>query len=218
MHRWGVILALGTAILLSACAGGTQAPSASISRADAIRLVLAADPRFSAIGPRDPGLIGQASWYQLTSIADGWQIEVRIGWGDCPAGCINEHLWTYTVGSDGTLALLHESGDPFAGGGISGVVTSGPVCPVERMSPDPACADRPVVGATLIILGSGGGEVARVTTDGVGRFSVDLAPGSYTVEPQPVAGLLGTPPSQEVTVTGSDPGPMLSFAYDTGIR
>ncbi len=218
MHRWSMILALGAALLLAACSRGTPAQSASISRADAIRLVLSADPRFSAIEARDPGLVGQASWYQLTPTTGGWQIEVLIGWGDCPAGCISEHLWTYTVGRDGTLALVHEVGDPLAGGGISGIVTSGPVCPVERASPDPACADRPVVGATLIILGSGGGEVARVTTDGAGRFSVDLAPGSYAVEPQPVTGLLGTPPSQDVTVTGSDPGPVLSFAYDTGIR
>jgi hypothetical protein len=33
------------------------------------------------------------------------------GWGDCPAGCIEHHLWTVTIASDGSITLL-ESGDP----------------------------------------------------------------------------------------------------------
>ncbi|HLK60822.1 MAG TPA: hypothetical protein VKU00_29935 [Chthonomonadaceae bacterium] len=33
------------------------------------------------------------------------------GWGDCSAGCIDRHYWTFTLTSDGSLAL-QESGTP----------------------------------------------------------------------------------------------------------
>ncbi|HEY4753783.1 MAG TPA: hypothetical protein VIH37_10885, partial [Candidatus Limnocylindrales bacterium] len=72
-------------------------------------------------------------------------------------------------------------------------------------------------GAVLVVKNAGGTEVARFTTDGSGLYRIALAPGAYTVEPQPVAGLMGTPAPQPVTVT---PGKLagLDIAYDTGIR
>jgi len=74
---------------------------------------------------------------------------------------------------------------------VTGRATAGPVCPVERNPPDPACAARPVAGAVLVIQNQTGAEVARAITDQDGRFSVALAPGAYRLVPQPVAGLLG---------------------------
>ena len=40
--------------------------------------------------------------------------------------------------------------------GIAGVATAGPVCPVEKNPPDPACAPRPVDGAVLVFHGAAG--------------------------------------------------------------
>jgi hypothetical protein len=95
---------------------------------------------------------------------------------------------------------------------------AGPVCPVERDPPDPACDARPVVGAVIIVRDDGGAEVATVTTDGNGRFSVDLAPGSYEVVPQEVEGLMHAADSVAVELReGTDPEPVM-LAYDTGIR
>ena len=64
------------------------------------------------------------------------------------------------------------------GPGIIGTATAGPVCPVERYPPDPACAPRPVAGATITVHGGGGQVIATATLGatfgfgGLGRFIV----------------------------------------------
>lgn len=101
--------------------------------------------------------------------------------------------------------------------GIGGTATAGPVCPVEKVPPDPACAPHPVAGAVLVIRDASGSEVARVTTGADGAFLAELRPGGYAVEPQPADGLMGTPGPQSVTV---NQGVMstIKVVYDTGIR
>lgn len=100
---------------------------------------------------------------------------------------------------------------------VSGWVHAGPTCPVVQTPPDPACDDRPVGDAVIVIEDASGAEVARVATGVDGTFLITLPPGIYTFVPQSVEGLLGTAPEQGVVVvdaavTGLD------FAYDTGIR
>jgi hypothetical protein len=100
---------------------------------------------------------------------------------------------------------------------LSGRVTAGPTCPVVTEPPDPACEDRPVSGAALVVL-SDGSEVARVQSDAEGGFSVQLPPGEYRLVPQPVEGLMGTaPPLDVLLVAGTEPDPV-EVVYDTGIR
>jgi len=197
-------------------------PSASTTRIgseEAVDLVLDQNELFTGIAPRDPDLIGQAAWYEVTVAEDGWQVEIRIGWGDCPAGCINQHRWTYTVSDAGDVELVEESGDPLpAGSGIAGTVTAGPTCPVVTDPPDPSCADRPVEGAVLVVTTLSGAEVGRVASDAEGRFAISLAPGTYRLEPQPVEGLMGTAAPIEFTVEPGAPALDLLVAYDTGIR
>ena len=41
-----------------------------------------------------------------------------MGWGDCPSGCIDEHLWRYAVQPDGAIRLLAEMGDPIPPDGV----------------------------------------------------------------------------------------------------
>ena len=38
-------------------------------------------------------------------------MKLTIGWGDCPAGCIERHVWTFDVDANGGLTLVSESGD-----------------------------------------------------------------------------------------------------------
>ena len=190
-----------------------------MSKAEAVDLVLDENELFTGIGPRDPELIGQAAWYEVTTLDDGWRVEVRLGWGDCPAGCINEHRWAYTVSSGGAVELADESGDPLpSGSNVFGTVTAGPTCPVVTDPPDPSCADRPVEGAVLIVASLDGVEVARTTSDAEGRFSLRLAPGAYRLEPQPVEGLMGTAAPIEISVELGGPIADLLVGYDTGIR
>ena len=216
--RRGALAALTLGMVLAACGGAPGAGGVTDAVA-AARLALAQQDRFSGIGPQDQNLIGQASWYEVTEGDDGWQVLIRIGWGDCQAGCINEHRWIYAVGRDGSVELMSEEGDALPDAtGVRGTVTAGPTCPVETQPPDPACAERPVPGAVLIFSDAGGLEVARVTSAADGTYTVELAPGAYRVTPQPVEGLMGTPALMDVEVEAGQPMTELQISYDTGIR
>jgi hypothetical protein len=213
--------------------GPTPSPRIMDSPAAAASTVAAQTPLFDGIGPKDPDLIGQAAWYEATPLEAAkppvpWTVTFRVGWGDCPAGCIDEHTWTYGVGADGSVTFVSETGpavpsDVIEGlratgtfTGVGGRVAAGPTCPVERPG-DPACSPRSVAGAVLVVTGAGGAEVARVTTDASGLFRVGLQPGDYTLVPQSVEGLMGTAAPMPFTVSdGSET--FLDVSYDTGIR
>lgn len=254
---------LGAAILVAGCGAGagpattppaTPAPpmpsppmpsptnGAVRTEEEAVATVLALDPRFAGIGPLSPDLIGQSAWYEVSPATVGWRVTITQGWGDCQAGCINRHTWTYDVDPRGVVTLVSEGGDPLdesAGGDVDGVPGSppvaipadggpwiagralaGPICPVERNPPDPACADRPVVGAEVVVRDGTGAEVARAVTAADGTFLVPV-PGSgvYSVEAQPTTGILGTPAALLVDV-GAGPAAWAAalLGYDTGIR
>jgi hypothetical protein len=94
-------------------------------------------------------------------------------------------------------------------------VTAGPTCPVARPN-DPACADRPIAGATIVILTAAGNEAGRTTTDASGYYGITLPAGPYTIEPQPVEGMVhGSPP---VSVVVGEGVTTVDIPYDTGIR
>ena len=258
-----LLAALGAAAALAGCAAAAPVPAPSgaspglsaappatsspaggaISREDAVATVLALDPSFAGIGPLDPGVIGQSAWYEVLPGTVGWRVVVTKGWGDCPAGCINRHTWTYEVDGSGSVRLVEEAGDPLpddaSGGGadgspapppapiptdggpwIAGRAVAGPVCPVERVPPDPACADRPVPGAVIVVRGAAGAEVARVTTAADGTFLVAVpGGGTWSVEARPVEGILGTPAAMPVEVPdGPAAWVAVVVSYDTGIR
>ena len=159
----------------------TQTTVASPEAAAA--LVLGSDSRFAVLMLQDPNLIGQCCFYTVSRATDGYAVTIEIGWGDCQAGCIARHHWFYSVAMDGTIHLDREDGpavpagvpgpgDGTTGGviGIRGIATAGPVCPVVRPN-DPACADRPVAGATVHVIDATGTEVATLETDATGAFT-----------------------------------------------
>ena len=231
-----VILAAALAAVIAGCAGGVAGPSTTprpgpVTLPDqAVARVIATEPRLAGIEPLATDAIGQASWYGVAP-ASGvgvFVVDVRVGWGDCQAGCISEHSWVYAIGPDGAVSIVSETGDPVppeawpspigAGRtGIRGLATAGPVCPVERVPPDPACAPRPVVGAKLVIRDASGSEVAKIETGPDGAFFIELKPGEYVVEPQPVEGLMGTAAPQHASV-GEGNATVVQLDYDTGIR
>ena len=100
---------------------------------------------------------------------------------------------------------------------VSGYVHAGPVCPVMQDPPDPACDDRPVADALVLVTDGQGATVAEARTDATGRFEVLLPTGDYTLVPQAVDGLLGTADPQDFTV-GAGVTLELDVGYDTGIR
>ena len=235
-----VILLAGSAVL-AGCAGssGTATPTlvspspAAVpitTPAQAIAQVIRREPRLTGIAPRDPDAIGQASWYEVApaSGVGAFVVTVRIGWGDCESGCMSEHRWVLAVAPDGTVSVVSEAGPPVPeeawpgraprpDSGIVGTVTSGPVCPVEKVPPDPACAPRPVAGAVILIRDASGATVFRVTTGADGSFVAAVGPGRYVVAAQPVQGLMGTPAPVDVTVAAGAIS-TVPLVYDTGIR
>lgn len=39
-------------------------------------------------------------------------LHYSVGYGDCPAGCIHERVWTFRVGNDGRVDFIGVAGDP----------------------------------------------------------------------------------------------------------
>ena len=101
--------------------------------------------------------------------------------------------------------------------GVEGAVTIGPTCPVERIPPDPACADKPYQ-TTLVISGTLPGKHADilVRTDAQGHFSQQLLPGQYTIRGQS-EGMLPrlSPVTFEVAANALT---TLDLQFDSGIR
>jgi hypothetical protein len=101
------------------------------------------------------------------------------------------------------------------GSGIRGTVQVGPTCPVERL--DSPCPARPLA-ATVVVRDHHGAEVTRVHSGSDGRFSVPLAPGTYTLVGLTVgSSLLPRPIPTSASVT---PGhyTVVTVEYDSGIR
>jgi len=108
-----------------------------------------------------------------------------------------------------------------AASAVRGTVAFSPVCPVEKVPPDPACAPRP--GAARITLLRPDGSVAAQGAAGAdGHFALPVGPGDYTVQAVPVAAsaTTGRPcvvtPSSVVVTPGNVS--TVTVACDTGIR
>jgi hypothetical protein len=105
--------------IASPSAAGSAAASGPIETPDeAARLVIASDSNFERVGKKDPDAIGQCCYYEAVRGQDGYRVRITMGWGDCPAGCIEHHTWTYAVSGDGVIELIGQSGDPVPPGGI----------------------------------------------------------------------------------------------------
>jgi hypothetical protein len=125
-----LLYALILSSLLAACAGGaasspaaTGVPSPSpigqgavTSAEEAVARVAEINPALVGIGPENPDMIGACCFWRAEETAEGYLVEFEVGWGDCPAGCIDRHQWTYAVGSDGSVELVSEQGPPVPAG------------------------------------------------------------------------------------------------------
>lgn len=127
-----LLVVLAISLVAGGCAGGRQAsnpPSPAptptpiavdvTSPEAAAALVIATDPRFAGTIKLTPDLIGASRWWESEPLASGgFRIKLTIGWGDCPSGCINRHVWTYDVTADGQVVSVSESGDPIPAGSL----------------------------------------------------------------------------------------------------
>ncbi len=96
--------------------------------------------------------------------------------------------------------------------GITGSVTMGPMCPV--MVEGSPCPDAVWTG-TVRAVATPGGQVFETPTDGDGRFTFEVPPGTYDLTPV-VAGPQ-TAQATSMTVTGGQV-PDITLRVDSGIR
>lgn len=71
---------------------------------------------------------------------------------------------------------------PGAESGIKGVVLLGPICPVERIPPDPQCAAKPYRTNLQAMTAAGSQSMKSFSSDQNGNFSVQLPPGEYSIQ------------------------------------
>jgi hypothetical protein len=247
-----VLAALATTLLLVGCVapGGSPSPApttslypsigptpAPTSSASVLPVTQVSSPAQAAavvfakegigrMGPLLPDVVGQSAWYEANEEVNGFAVKITVGQGDCQAGCIERHIWTYHVDYDGTVTLVADEGAAISlppGNGTADPLTlrvsltAGPVCPVERNPPDPACAPRPVVNVEIAVFDASGNQVASAVSDEAGVAAAQLPAGAYYVVAPPVQGLMGKAQPLAFAGVGGDTVSLV-FSYDTGIR
>jgi hypothetical protein len=100
--------------------------------------------------------------------------------------------------------------------GVRGTVMVGPTCPVERMPPDPNCADKPFQTLVTIFRANDLTHAFVLTqSDANGRFSAALPPGDYVLG----AGEAALPDCDNPTVSVEPRGyASVVISCDSGIR
>jgi hypothetical protein len=90
----------------------TPIAAAVTTPAEAAALVIATDAQFAGAIELTPDIIGASKWWVAAPLAaGGFSVELTIGWGDCPAGCINKRVWSFSVDASGQVRLVGVSGD-----------------------------------------------------------------------------------------------------------
>ena len=94
----------------------------------------------------------------------------------------------------------------------------GPMCPVERIPPDPKCADKPYK-TDLVATSSDGKQIFQQFSSGAnGKFSVNLAPGEYLIESSDTATIFSHCSSGGTIKVIANQYTDIILRCDTGIR
>ena len=116
------------------------------------------------------------------------------------------------------LLLVACQVQPQVKGVLEGKIGIGPICPVERIPPDPSCQPTPeMYKAWPLEISQKGKKVATVVAND-GTFSVELAPGTYVVDLERKQGIGGGKSLPATIVIKSGETTTLDIDIDTGIR
>ena len=121
---------------------------------------------------------------------------------------MNEYRITFHV----TSSVKKDVGST---GTVTGIVTLSPICPVERMPPEPQCAPKPYQ-TKIEVFTTDGTELVKVIQTGTdGRFAVTLPLGDYSFQ----AGKGKVMPScSPIEVRVQNATAVVDISCDTGIR
>lgn len=104
-------------------------------------------------------------------------------------------------------------------GTVLGHVILGPVCPVEHIPPDPACAPRPYKTKLNVWSTLTGINYQSVATDTSGSFKLSLAPGAYSLAVTQPANGSPYPRCTQVNISVvAKKAQNITVNCDTGIR
>ena len=106
-------------------------------------------------------------------------------------------------------------------GYLDGVISIGPICPVERVPPDPAClptAETYKAYPVSIFTADGKKKITQLSPSLDGSFSSELPPGNYRVVLEKAQyNIGGSNLPSEISITSLNTT-RLSISIDTGIR
>ncbi len=144
-------------------------------------------------------------------------VQNRIGVGNTPctqeAKLCPDGSYVGRTGPNCEFSACPDS--PASGGsGIFGTVLLGPTCPIQRIPPDPKCADKPYRATLAVMTPDRKTEVTRFTSNAAGEFRITLPPGQYTI-----ASLSSMPPTCTASFTvEANKFTNVNVSCDTGIR
>ena len=101
--------------------------------------------------------------------------------------------------------------------GVTGTVLLGPTCPVERVPPEPQCADKPYATSIVVYRAGSSNPFVLGSSDTAGAFRFSLPPGQYELKAAPEVKTLPRCALVSVTVPSSIYATTTIFC-DTGIR
>ncbi len=101
-------------------------------------------------------------------------------------------------------------------GTVSGVVTIGPICPVQTVGRPCNTPPDMYTSREVVVYDQSGGIVSRIRLDELGKYTVTLPPGTYSLDVVPWSGINKSVPKQVVVFANQNIG--VDFNIDTGIR
>ena len=128
-------------------------------------------------------------------------------------GCGSSEKATTNGSSSSATSSTKGTNQASGSAGVTGHVTAGPTCPVQRQ--DQPCPTAPVQARVEAVDGSGQ-SVAHTDSDAQGAFTLDLAPGEYTLRVVTNAAYPRCPDTPAVVTEGART--QIDITCDTGIR
>ena len=102
--------------------------------------------------------------------------------------------------------------------GIRGHVLLGPTCPVEKIPPDPNCADKPYKTNLVLTSADQSYVIAQFSSDENGKFSIETDPGEYQIRSAAAANILPYCSSSGTIKVTAHTYTSAAISCDTGIR
>ena len=106
-------------------------------------------------------------------------------------------------------------------GFLEGVISIGPICPVERNPPDPGClptAETYKAYPVSVFTSDGTRKIVQINPSSDGSFRTELAPGNYLVILEREQNRIGSSNLPAEVSISSMEETLLNINIDTGIR